>query len=164
MSHYYSRRLRLRKSRFPKWTLVIDTRTYLILSTIVDRGPGPDDIEFDRAVRSAHARQPFGELLADAGYDSEAHHRLLREELGARSVIPPLRGRPTQKVPTGPYRALMHHHFPRKTYGQRWQIESAISSHKRRLGSALRARSYWTQWREVQLRAITHNLMLIAGE
>jgi hypothetical protein len=164
VSHYYGKRSGLRKTVYPKWTLVIDTRTHLVIGTVVDRGPRPDDIEFDRAVRGAHTRQPFSELLADAGYDSEEHHRMIREDLGARSIIPPLRGRPTAKPPTGHYRAMMHRHFPKKAYGQRWQVESAISSHKRRIGSALRARRYWTQWREVNLRAITHNLMLIAGE
>jgi len=162
MSHYYGRRSGLRKTVYPKWTLVIDTRTHLVLGMVVDRGPLPDDIEFDRAVTSAHTRQPFSELLADAGYDSEDHHRLIREDLHARSIIPARRGRPTAKIPTGRYRALMRCHFPRKTYGQRWQVESAISTHKRRIGSALRARLYWTQSREVHLRAITHNLMLIA--
>jgi len=163
ISHYYGRRKGLRKRRFPKWTIVIDTKTHLILAAVADRGPLPDDIEFDRAVTSAHARQPFDELLGDAGYDSEGHHRKLREELGANSIIPPLRGRPTSKPPTGRYRAMMNAHFPRKRYGQRWQVESAISSHKRRLGSALRARVWWTQRRELDLRTITHNLMLIAG-
>jgi hypothetical protein len=33
---------------------------------------------------------------------------------------------------------------------------------KRRLGSALRARSYWTQCREIILRVITHNVMIVA--
>jgi len=156
-------RLGLRKTRYPKWTLVIETRTHLILAAVADRGPLPDDIEFTQAVKTAHANQPFEELLGDAGYDSEAHHRLVREELGARSIIPALRGRPTSKAPTGFYRAMMAANFPQKRYGQRWQVESAFSTHKRRLGSALRARTYWTQCREIGLRAITHNLMLITG-
>jgi hypothetical protein len=32
---------------------------------------------------------------------------------------------------------------------------------KRRLGSALRARSYWSQCREIILRVITHNVMIV---
>jgi hypothetical protein len=32
---------------------------------------------------------------------------------------------------------------------------------KRRLGSALRARSYWNQCREIILRVITHNVMIV---
>ena len=33
---------------------------------------------------------------------------------------------------------------------------------KRRLGSALQARSYWTQCREIILRVISHNVMIVA--
>src|SRR6186997_1283810 len=32
---------------------------------------------------------------------------------------------------------------------------------KRRLGSALRARSYWSQSREIILRVVTHNVMIV---
>jgi hypothetical protein len=34
---------------------------------------------------------------------------------------------------------------------------------KRRLGSALRARTYWSQCREIILRVITHNVMIITS-
>ena len=33
---------------------------------------------------------------------------------------------------------------------------------KRRLGSALRERGYWSQCREIIFRAITHNVMIVA--
>jgi Transposase DDE domain len=46
-------------------------------------------------------------------------------------------------------------------YGQRWQVETVNSMLKRRLGSALRARSYHSQCREIVLRAITHNVMIV---
>ena len=46
-------------------------------------------------------------------------------------------------------------------YGQRWQIETAFSMLKRNLGSALRARTYWSQCRESMLRVITHNVMIL---
>jgi hypothetical protein len=45
-------------------------------------------------------------------------------------------------------------------YPQRWQIETVNSMIKRLLGSALRARSYWSQCREILLRTITHNVMI----
>jgi hypothetical protein len=32
---------------------------------------------------------------------------------------------------------------------------------KRSLGSALRARTYWSQSREIQLRILTHNIMIL---
>jgi hypothetical protein len=48
-------------------------------------------------------------------------------------------------------------------YGQRWQVESAFSRHKRLFGSALRARTWRTQKTECALRALTHNAMLLAA-
>ena len=51
--------------------------------------------------------------------------------------------------------------FDQEAYGQRWQLESAFSQCKRRLGSALRARRYWSQCREALLRLLVHNPMII---
>jgi len=48
-------------------------------------------------------------------------------------------------------------------FGQRWQVESGFSRHKRLLGSALRARTWKAQKDECLLRALTHNLMLLAA-
>jgi hypothetical protein len=55
----------------------------------------------------------------------------------------------------------MKQRFPKKHYGQRWQTETVNSMIKRRLGSALRARKYWSQCREIILRVITHNVMIV---
>jgi UPF0271 protein len=49
----------------------------------------------------------------------------------------------------------------KRNYGQRWQVEAVSSMIKRRLGSALRARVEANQFREIVLRAITHNVMII---
>jgi hypothetical protein len=50
---------------------------------------------------------------------------------------------------------------PKKTYGQRWQVETVFSMVKRLLDSALTARSYSSQNREAALRFLTHNLMIL---
>jgi hypothetical protein len=55
----------------------------------------------------------------------------------------------------------MLHVLPRSRYGQRWQSETVNSMLKRLLGSALRARSYWSQCRETVLRALTLNVMIL---
>jgi transposase len=52
---------------------------------------------------------------------------------------------------------------PRHHHGQRWQVESGFSRSKRLLGSALRARKWVNQKKEILLRALTHNLMLLAA-
>ena len=44
---------------------------------------------------------------------------------------------------------------------QRWQVETVNSMLKRLMGSALRARNYWSQCRETVLRAITLNVMIL---
>ena len=55
----------------------------------------------------------------------------------------------------------MQARFPQDLYGQRWQIETVLSMFKRNLGSALRARTYHSQNREIRLRVLTHNLAVL---
>jgi hypothetical protein len=100
-------------------------------------------------------------LLADAGFDSEAAHNYARQEHRMKTVIPPTRGRPTAKRPSGRWRRLMATRFNKKKYGQRWQVETVNSMLKRLLDSALRARHHWSQWREIFLRVLTHNVMVL---
>lgn len=98
---------------------------------------------------------------ADAGYDSEASHVYARDDCGMRSIIPAKIGRPTAKLPSGRWRRVMANRFDKRKYGQRWQCETVNSMIKRLLGSALRARTYWRQCREITLRAITLNVMIL---
>ena len=154
------------KHRFPKLSAICDTGSHVMTGAVVDRGPRRDVVEFPVLVRQALGRHAFTTLLGDAGYESEKNHRLCREELGVKSIFPTThrgRGRHDGKPQTirSPYRKQLHEAFPRKTYGQRWQIETAFSMIKRNLGSALRSRRPCALNREVLLRVITHNLMII---
>lgn len=160
-SVYYSRRSGRRQRHFPKVSGVCDARSHLFIYVVTCRGPSPDDWDFPEAVRGAFANQPFKVLLADAGYDAEHHHALVREELGARTIIPPTRGRPGRKPLRGRYRRMMARRFPRRTYGQRWQIESAFSQSKRRFGSALSAKNESGRHNQLRLRILAHNLAII---
>ena len=108
-------------------------------------------------VEQAQALRPIHRLLADAAYDSEAHHRWLREDCGIESIMPATKGRhgrPTQQ----PYRRRMQRWFPRRKYGQRWMVETVYSVVKRRFGDALTARCYWQQVKQAFLRGVTYNL------
>ena len=49
---------------------------------------------FPSAGRRAQARAGVNAVAADAGFDSEANHRLARDELGIQSLIPAVHGRP----------------------------------------------------------------------
>jgi hypothetical protein len=57
----------------------------------------------------------------------------------------------------------MRTRFDHDKYRRRWQAETVHSTIKLMLGSALRARTYWSQSREMNLRVLTHNMILRRG-
>jgi hypothetical protein len=145
---------------FPKAGIVSDCRSHFILSIVPERGPGSDASHFQRAFDQARRRIRIAALAADAGYDGEHLHVYARQR-GVRTLIPPRIGRPTAKPPGGYWRRMMTRILPRSRYGQRWQSETTNSMLKRLLGSALRARTYWSQCRETVLRGLTLNIMIL---
>ena len=104
-------------------------------------------------------------MLADKGYDAEHNHALCREELGIPKVVIAVKRNTngTQQWPKTTYRRAMKRQANRDGYGQRWQVESAISAQKRLLGSCLRARTWVMQLAEMSLRVLTHNCMITAN-
>jgi len=148
-------------TRYPYAVITCDCASHIILAVVPSRGPGPDLPYFQPSVCQTARRVTVDTLLADAGFDSEAAHVYARREHRMRTVIPPIRGRPTAKLPSGRWRRWMATRFNKKKYGQRWQIETVNSMLKRLLDSALRARHYWSQWREIFLRVLTHNVMIL---
>jgi transposase len=114
-------------------------------------------------MRQAAAFIRIGTALGDAGYDAEHNHRLCREDLGVRQTVIRLNRRNTgRRWPKTPFRHARPHSFPKVTYNQRWRAESGFSQHRRRLGSALTARGDASHARELVLRVLTHNPMLLA--
>jgi hypothetical protein len=149
-------------AHYPKVVLVADCSSHMILAAVPGRGPATDLVHFGRAFGQAIRRARIEVLLADADFDAEWLHTAVRAH-GVRTIIPPTRGRPSPKPPAGRWRRVMKQRFARlkPTYGQRWQVETVHSMIKRRLGSALRARIEANQFREIVLRAITHNVMIV---
>ena len=168
-SHYFVRRRAkgqkdwqtITYKRFPKLALLCDCSNHMVLAAIAQRGPGPDITHVERIICQAYPRVRMETLLADAGYDAEWVHEVVRHDLGIRSLIPPKIGRPTDKAPTGYYRRLMAQRLHLTSYGQRWQVETAFSMIKRRLGSAVNARSYWSQCRALMLKVLAHNVLIL---
>lgn len=173
VSGYYAVRAgrRIRQKRWPKLTAVLDTHSHLYLSARVTRGPSQDAPHLRPAARDARRNTPIDTLLGDAAYDAEDNHAIPRQKLGIRSTVIPLNWRGSRKWPKTPYRRQMVKRFRKKpkgsryqrVYGQRWQVESGFSRSKRLLGSALRATKWVNQKKEIRLRVITHNLMLLAA-
>ena len=169
-SRYYTHRCKRHeghyKRRYPKLSAICDISNHIILGMIIDRGPKLDYAEDESTLLNALSQQKFEILVADAGYESERFHKLCREHLNITSIIPTTqKGRPRQdgkpKAVTGHYRKLMQNNFPKNIYGQRWQIETAFSMIKRNLGCAVQARNHHSQTRQIRLRVLTHNLMIL---
>ena len=82
--------------RTPKLALASDTRSHVILAARPRIGMSSDCRDFDPLLVGAWRRVPgrrLGLALADAGYDSEANHRIARLDVGVRSLIPTGGGR-----------------------------------------------------------------------
>jgi hypothetical protein len=153
--------------RTPKLVAAADTRCHAVMGARARTGMGADALEFEPPLVDAWRRYPGRRLkraLGDAGFDSEANHRIARRDLGVRSLIKAGAGRPTAKAPSGHYRRLMRRQLAGsqkgRPYGQRAQAETVMSMMKRNLGDALRARSRLARRHETLLRVITHNVML----
>jgi Transposase DDE domain len=165
-SRYYFKRAGKKHSArsWTKLTVVCHTGSHLFTAATVSTGPGNDSPHFQPALFQASLGITWDRVLGDAAFDSEAHHRYAREERGVRSTVIPLNRRGQgRKWPQTKYRRQMRRRFFKRVYGQRWQVESALSRHKRLLGSALRAHSVAARGRECYLRVLTHNLMILAA-
>jgi hypothetical protein len=161
--HFLRRRGRMK--RYQPWlklALVGDHRSHLLLAAVVARGPGNDSPLLPPAVRQACARAPIRQLLGDAAFDAEPHHRLCREKLHIRRTVFPLNPRAHPGTVRGRYRQQLRHRFPQRLYGQRWQMESMISRLKRRLGYSLTARRPETKNQEALWRVVAYNCLIIA--
>jgi len=164
-SPHFLRRQGRRTRRYQPWLklgVVGDHRSHLLLAAVVTRGPSNDSPLLPPAVRQACARAPIRTLLGDAAFDAEPHHRLCRQQFNIRRTVFPLNPRGQPGIVQGRYRQQLRQHFPRRLYGQRWQIESMISRFKRRLGCSLTARRPDTKNDEALWRVIAYNCLLIA--
>ena len=154
---------RVRYRKYGKLMLIICCATHAILAAVASAGPTPDIDQLAGVLDQLPRSQRVVRLVADAGFDSARNHRLLREEHGIRSTIPPDHGRPAKNpdaLPADRYRRLMKTRFNLTAYRHRSQAETVFSMLKRNFGAALRARSYWGRNRDLFLRVLTHNIAL----
>lgn len=155
--------------RLPKLSVAVDSGCHLILAARTRVGNGSDSPDFAPLLRQANRRaRGVAVVVADAGYDAEHNHRLAREDLGVRSLIPPSVGRPTSKPPGGRWREHMAKRLKqasgKKQYGQRAQSETTHSMIKRNQSAALRSRTPERQKKEMMLRVLVHNIALLCDE
>ena len=92
----------------------------------------------------------------DRGYDSEAIHRQIREDLHADSIIP-IRSWKNEVV-GGTYRQEMATEFDEDRYRRRQLVENKFSVLKRKFGGDLKARKFIVQMKEIANKMIVCNI------
>ena len=155
----------------PKLGLGVDAHSGFVLSALATTGMGSDAPLFEPLVYHAWRRHTMNTVVLDAGFDGEHHHELARRDLCVESIIPPRIGRPTKggevRPPRSPWRRLMHEqlrdeHGPaRAAYRRRAAVECVNSMIKRNQGADLRARTAAGREREMLLKAVVHNTLLL---
>jgi hypothetical protein len=93
---------RHRYKRFGKLMVIVNCRSHAILAAVASEGPTPDIDQLDEIVAELPASLNIQRMLLDAGFDSAHNHRLLREQMGILSFIPPEHGRPPKNPATLP--------------------------------------------------------------
>jgi len=164
-SYYYIRTMSLRKKEMKlravrhhiKLTLVIDSRTLMIVSMLTTRGPGPDFQHLRPAVSKAVEHgAAIRTVIGDTGYDSESNRRFVVHELGAEAQIPLRKVNKRAADRKGFYRRRQLVLFDRSLYRRRALVET-VNSMLKRLSSIARSRSERGQANELALRAVAHN-------
>lgn len=145
-SRHYAQRAHYRV-RSLKVTTLVDVETLYVTDVHCTTTK-----KHDAKIGPQVARRNAGDLLslaADKGYDAKA----FRDELRESGVRPLIKHRL--------YSSLDRAHNARmnsRWYNRRWMVETAFSAIKRTLGSAVRARSWHLEFREMILKCTVYNL------
>ena len=156
-SSYYTDRARIRK-RYIKLSIGVELREQIACSLKIRRAPKHDAVDFKPIMERASNIMPLSIVVADKGYDSEANHEFVREELDTVSIIPAR----YEDVPIwrthGRYRKQMKRRFYKRLYYQRNKNETILSVIKRMFGEHVTSRLVKMQNRELTFRVIAYNM------
>jgi len=139
-----------------KWLVTVDVYRQVVLAQIAKRGPTNDCATLRPLVDAAVPRATIRWVLADAEFDSERNHQHIRQIVGAASIIPAKRGKPTWRI--SGVRSRMRAAFPKRRYRQRALVETVFSTVKRKLSARAPGRSLATQRLQALLLGLAYNL------
>ncbi len=144
------------RQHWPKWVVAVEVPQRVVLGQLANAGPANASSTLRPVVDMARQTGTIGLVLADAESDSERHHRHIRDQLGAESIITAKRGKSAWR--RHGIRAQMRADFPTARYRPRALVESVCSAAKRKLSSRAPGRLPVTQHLQTLLLGLAYDL------
>jgi len=154
-THYKFRTARTSYRRYIKLGISADMSKQIILKQTINKSPRHDCRDFMPLVKGIKTEY----LCADKGYDSEKNHKFTIKTLNAKSLIL-IRNYGNKRIPRNKrkYRNQAKREFDEKLYHQRSKTETIFSVIKKKYGSCLKARNFYSQKKEILCKLIAYNL------
>jgi len=155
-SRHYEKRTALHSyRRYVKLSISADLDKQTILRQSIHKSPRHDNKDFMILMHDMKSKA----VCADKGYDSNENHRFVMQDLKAKSLIAIKNyGNKRHRNWRKDWRRIAKRQFDEKEYHQRSKVETIFSCVKRKYGSSLRARDFYSQKKEVLCKLIAYNI------